>query len=146
MNYVDIKDSDIKRDAVLFVRDQESTICTVVGTVTSKSGVDHVLVESASGGIYAITRSAILKKYVVKAKHSLKEGDLFRLDSTEMYFLYVDDNTVIRIGSNFKYSYYSSVSQASLHHYVTQVVDGRYSKIEVVRNIRDSFGVIVKKS
>lgn len=146
MIYVDIKDSDIKRGAVVYERDWENPYYTILGTTTSKSDVDHVLVESKSGVIHVVLRDTILKNYVIKAKHSLKSGDVFRLGSAKTHFLYVDDDTVIRIGPNSEYGYYNSVSQQSLHGYVTEVADGNYSKIEVLRNLGDSFNVSVKKS
>lgn len=146
MSYVDIEDSDIKRDTVIYERGWENYYYTILGTATSKSDVDYVLLESKSGSVHAVPRDGILKKYVIKAKNSLKSGDVFRLGVGETHFLYVDDATVIRIGSDFEYGYYNSVSRASLRGYVTRVADGDYSKIEVLRNLGDSFGVSVKKS
>lgn len=123
---------------------------TVLRNVTDTSGNMHTVFENRSGVVNAYSVEDFKATYFEVAKHDLKPGDIFQISKEkssgnagkDIFFLFLDDDKVIRIGSNWNFS--GDTSSAELDYYVTDIANGDYKAISRVNGV-NTYGYKVAK-
>lgn len=95
--------------------------------------------------VFTATRLEFTKDHVAKAKHKLEKGDIFTIGGKKgIFFIYLSDNNVTRIGDFFFASeFYTTVSHgADLDFYVNKLC-ATYDSIEKVGNIGNAISISI---
>lgn len=123
---------------------------TVRRNLNNSKGVSYVVFETSNGNVDTMTAEDFKDLYFESTKHDLEPGDIFQIlhegpagnSGANVYFLFLSERKVVRIGSNWKYN--GKVSSATLEYYVDDIADGDYEKISKVTDTR-RYGYTINK-
>jgi hypothetical protein len=123
---------------------REFTVMSVVYGIDAKR---HFTYQAENGQMQVSSEDSFRECLYIKVKNQLKPGDVFHFETlkySDILFLYVSDNSVIRLGQGANNSrYFNVINRATLSCYVKQAGDNDYNNIVVLKNINIDYNVTV---
>jgi hypothetical protein len=147
MGYVNVPTSQPIAAGGKFFNYDASVEFTILSELYSLDGDRYITYQAKGGPVLCADENDLRRSLYVKQKHDLKEGDVFHFETvpySDIKFLYVSENKVIRIGQGSKNSrYYTEVNSATLSSYVNQCGYNNYDSIVILKNITTEYNVTV---